>query len=208
MCGWSTVQRVLLWNDYDVADPWHFGADPHVDPDSRIHASDYGSGSGFGSGSGSGSGSFYFHWPSRCQLKTNLKKVFLHITFWRYFNIILKGKKSKRSHKTVEINTRFFLLFLLKDRRIRIRIQIHIAALTNGSGSGSRRPKNTWIRIRIRIRNTVIIRLFKYMIDVLFPCVRRGGAPRCPTLGPTPHRHLNCIPLQYILPGIHPWWNF
>jgi hypothetical protein len=37
-----------------------------------------------------GSGSFYFHyWPSRCQQKTNFfKEAFLHITFWRYFNII------------------------------------------------------------------------------------------------------------------------
>ncbi len=37
-----------------------------------------------------GSGSFYFHWPSRCQLKTNLKKVSLQITFWRHFYIIFK----------------------------------------------------------------------------------------------------------------------
>ncbi len=45
-----------------------------------------------GSKSGCGSGSFYFHhWPSRCQQKTNfLKKVFLHITVWRYFYIIFQ----------------------------------------------------------------------------------------------------------------------
>ncbi len=30
-------------------------------------------------------------------------KVFLHITFWRYFYIIFQEKKSKRSHKAVEI---------------------------------------------------------------------------------------------------------
>ncbi len=36
-----------------------------------------------------GSGSCYFrHWPSRCKQKTNLKKVFLLITFWRYIYII------------------------------------------------------------------------------------------------------------------------
>ncbi len=95
------------------------------------------SGSGFGSGSGCGSGSFYFHhWPS------NLEKKILHITFWRYFYIMFKGKMSKRSHKTVEIKV--FLLFCL---------------MIEGFGAGCRRPKNTWIRwiwirIRIRIRNT------------------------------------------------------
>jgi hypothetical protein len=47
--------------------------------------------------------------------------------------------------------------------------------------------------------------VIQIMIDEWFPCVRRGGAPRCPTLGPTPRRHRNCIPLQYILPGIHPY---
>ncbi len=47
---------------------------------------------------GSGSGSFYFHhryW--KCQLKNNCKKFFLHITSF------FKGKKSIRSHITVEI---------------------------------------------------------------------------------------------------------
>jgi hypothetical protein len=36
--------------------------------------------------------------------KQTLKKFSAYrITFWRYFYIIFKGKKSKRSHKTVEI---------------------------------------------------------------------------------------------------------
>ncbi len=51
--------------------------------------------------------------------KSNLYfKVFLHITFWRCFYIIFpfkKNKKSKRSHKTVEIKV--FLPFLLNERR-------------------------------------------------------------------------------------------
>jgi hypothetical protein len=70
-----------------------------------------------------------------------LLPVLLEGTFISFFN----DKKSKKSHRTVGI--RFFLLFLLNDRR-------------PGSGSpplingyGSRRPKNKRIR-RIRIRNT------------------------------------------------------
>jgi hypothetical protein len=57
---------------------------------------------------------------------------------------------SKRSHKTV--GSRFFLLFLLDDRRM-IEGSGSIT-LTNGSESG--RPKNKWIRwIQIQIKNTV-----------------------------------------------------
>ncbi len=63
-----------------------------------------------------GSGSCFFrHWPSRCQQKTNLK-VFLLITFWRYIYIIF----------TKQQESRFFLQFLLGDRRIWIRIRIRI----------------------------------------------------------------------------------
>ncbi len=64
------------------------------------------------SGSGCGSGSFCFHhWPSRCQQKDNLKKVFLYIRhFLVYFYIIFKDKKSKRCHKTVEIKV-FLTIF-------------------------------------------------------------------------------------------------
>ncbi len=63
-------------------------------------------------GSGCGSGSFYaYHWPLRCQQKTNLKKkVFLYNTFLRYLFIIFKDKKSKRCHKTVEIKV-FLTIF-------------------------------------------------------------------------------------------------
>jgi hypothetical protein len=46
--------------------------------------------------------------------KSNLKKVFFCILLFEgIFTSFFKGKKSKRSHKTVE--TRFFLLFFLDD---------------------------------------------------------------------------------------------
>ncbi len=102
-----------------------------------------------GSGSGCGSGSFYFHhWPSRCQQKTNKKKVFLHITFLRNLYIIFKDKKSKRCHKTVEIKV-FLTIFAYwwKDP------DPDPEQDPDPDPSGSGRPKNTWIRW-IRIRNT------------------------------------------------------
>ncbi len=53
---------------------------------------------------------------SSLTFKTPTKKVFLLITFWRHITV---NKKSSRSHKKYE--SRFFLLFLLDDRRILIR---------------------------------------------------------------------------------------
>ncbi len=101
-----------------VADPWHFG----VDPDPRIHASDY--------------------WI-RIQIRMQIRiLLFLSLTFKMpakkvegSFTSFYKGKKSKKSHKTVEIKV-FFLLSLLNDRSIRSRIRIHTSDL--------------WIRIRIQ----------------------------------------------------------
>jgi hypothetical protein len=77
-----------------------------------------------------------------------LKNSFLLITFRRYIYIIFKDKKSKEVTKQKE--SRFFLLFLLGDRRIRILSGSRAGSipLTYESGSGSRRPKNMWIRIR------------------------------------------------------------
>ncbi len=53
-----------------------------------------------------GSGSFYFHhWPSRCQQKIFFfKQVFFCILLFKgTFTSFFKDKKSKISHKTVEI---------------------------------------------------------------------------------------------------------
>jgi hypothetical protein len=61
-----------------------------------------------GSGSGCRSGPYYFrHWPSRNQQKTN--KFFCWLLFEGIFTSFFKGKKSKRSHKTVGIKV--FLTF-------------------------------------------------------------------------------------------------
>jgi hypothetical protein len=109
-------------------------------------------------GSGSGVGSFYFHhWPSRCEQKTNFKKVFLHSTFLRYFTSFFKDKMSKRSHKTVEIKV-FLTIFCLMIEGSGSGAGSGSIPLTSGSGSGSLWPKNMWIRIRlrIRIRNTAL----------------------------------------------------
>ncbi len=127
-----------------VPDPWHFGVDPDpdpwhfgLDPDPRIHSSDW-----------------WIQIRIRMRIrillfsslifkaltKTNLKKVFLLITFRRYIYIIFKDKKSNRSHKTVGIKVFYYFCLMIEG---------------SGSGYGSGRPKNMWIRwIRIRIRNT------------------------------------------------------
>jgi hypothetical protein len=66
---------------------------------------------------GPGSRSSHFHhWLSRRQQKTNFKKVFLHIIFAVTFTSFFKDKKSKRSHKTVEVKV-FLTIFAnwLKD---------------------------------------------------------------------------------------------
>ncbi len=80
------------------------------------------------------------------------KRFFLHITFWRYFYIILQKlrvkKKSQNSRN--QCFSYYFCLMIEGSRSGSI-------FLTNGSASGSRRPKNMWIRwirIRIRIHNT------------------------------------------------------
>jgi hypothetical protein len=50
------------------------------------------------------------------------KKFFCLLLFEGTFTSFFKDKKSKRSHKTIGL--RFFLLFLLDDRRIRIQRRI------------------------------------------------------------------------------------
>ncbi len=61
---------------------------------------------------GSGRGSCYFrHWPSRCQQKTNFKKKFFYLLLFEgTFTSFFKDKKSKRSHKAVEIKV-FLTIF-------------------------------------------------------------------------------------------------
>ncbi len=98
-----------------------------------------------------GSGSCYFrHRPSRCQQKTNFRKVFLLITFWRHIYIIFQKKKiQKQLQNTRNQGFSYYFCLLIEESGS------GSIPLTNGSGS--RRPKNMWIRwieIRIRIRNT------------------------------------------------------
>jgi hypothetical protein len=78
-----------------------------------------------GSGFKSGSRSFYFHFYLQDANKKRIffKKFFCLVLFEGTFTSFFKDKKSKRSHKTVEIKV--FLAFLLNDRRVRI--QIHEA---------------------------------------------------------------------------------
>ncbi len=70
---------------------------------------------------GSGSVFCYFRYidVQDANKKTNLKKFFCLLLFEGTFTSCFKDKKSKRSHNTVE--SRFFLLFLLDEKRIRIR---------------------------------------------------------------------------------------
>ncbi len=77
-----------------------------------------GSWSRFGSwsGSGCGCGSCYFrHWPSRRQQKTYLKKSF---SAYYLLQVHLHNFLKIKSQKEVTNKSRFFLLFLLNDRRI------------------------------------------------------------------------------------------
>jgi hypothetical protein len=70
--------------------------------------------------------------PDPCLFVIDLKDAKIFIFFFKFllntvlfegtFTSFFKDKKSKRSHKTVK-EARFFLQFLLDDRRIRIRIQ-------------------------------------------------------------------------------------
>ncbi len=81
-------------------------------------------------------------WLSRWQPK----KVFLLITFWRYF-YIRRQKLKNPEEVTKQKKSRVFLLFLLDDGRIRFQILIR----TNNGGFGW--PNN----LRIRIHNTVFM---------------------------------------------------
>ncbi len=95
-----------------------------------------GSGSGWGFGSGCGSASSYFrHWPSRGQQKTNFLKSFSAFYFLKvHLHHFPKIKSEKDVTKQKE--SRFFLLFLLDDRRMQ-EAQKHSDPKGSGFGSGS-----------------------------------------------------------------------
>jgi hypothetical protein len=98
-----------------VADPWHSGLDP--DPDPRIHASDY-----MDLDADLDPVVFIIDLQD-ANNKLFLKNKFFCILLVKgTFTSFFKDKKSKRSHKTVEIKV---FLLLLNDRRIRIRSLIH-----------------------------------------------------------------------------------
>ncbi len=95
-----------------------------------------------------GSRSFYFrHWPSSCPQKTNFKKSYQLIAFWRYIYIIFQRKKvQKKSQNSRNQGFSYYVCLLIEGSGS------GSIPLTNGSGSG--RPKNMWIQwIRIRIWN-------------------------------------------------------
>jgi hypothetical protein len=80
-------------------------------------------------GSGSGSGSSYFcHRPSITLFFKSFSAYYFFKVHLHHFSKIISNEKVTKQYQS-----RFFVYFLLDDRRIQIRI------LTNGSGS--RRPK-------------------------------------------------------------------
>ncbi len=88
-----------------VADPWYFGVDPDTDLDPRIHASD---------------------WCIRIRLRIRMRirillfssltfkmpTIFFQQIFFAYYflKVLIKKKKSKRSHEAVEIKA-FLTIF-------------------------------------------------------------------------------------------------
>ncbi len=90
--------------------------------------------------------SLTFKMPTKNLFK---KKVFLHVTFWRYgtFKSFFKGKKVKKMSQKSR-NQSFSYYFCLMIEGSGSGVGSGSIPLTNGPGSGSRRPKNTWIRIR------------------------------------------------------------
>ncbi len=110
MLAWRQIGKILFV-ETSVVDPWHFCTNPYP----RIRAS--------ANGSGSGSGSCYFRpWPSKRQQK----KFFCLLGTGTYFlKIHLHHFSNIKSNKEVtkQEESRFFLLFLLDDRRIRSQIQ-------------------------------------------------------------------------------------
>ncbi len=85
--------------------------------------------------SGSGSCSFR-HWPSGCQLKTNLKKSFSAYFFLKvHFHHFSKIKSKKKSQNSRNHGFAYYFCLMTEGSGF-----VH---LTKGSGSGSRRPKTS-----------------------------------------------------------------
>jgi hypothetical protein len=97
-----------------------------------------------------GSRSCYFrHWPLSCQQKTNFLKCLSAYYFLKVHLHHISKIKSKKGD-TKQYESRFFLLFLLDDRRIRIRIHTYdqcCGSMTFWGGSGSAwiHASNQWI---------------------------------------------------------------
>ncbi len=88
-------------------------------------------------GTWSGSGSCYFrHWLSRLQQKTIFPEFFCVLRY--LLKVPLHHFSKKKGYVTKLLESRFFLLFLLDDRKIRSRILIWICT------------SDWWIRIRIQ----------------------------------------------------------
>ncbi len=71
-----------------------------------------------------------------------------------------------KSHKEVtkQLKSRFFLLFLLDDRRIRIRIRI--CTLTNGSGSKLPDPTDQIRSTAFSGRMALLVTLFLVLVNI------------------------------------------
>jgi hypothetical protein len=72
------------------------------------------------------------------------KKVFLYITFLRYFYIISKIQSQKENSKNQGFS--YYICLMIEGSGSGSRAGSGSIPLTNGSGSRSGRPKNTWIR--------------------------------------------------------------
>jgi hypothetical protein len=76
--------------------------------------------------------------------KTNLKKKFFCILLFEgTFTLFFKGKKSKRSHKTLKtvprnLDLSYYFCLMIEGSGS----EAGSIPLTNGSGSGSRRPQH------------------------------------------------------------------
>ncbi len=101
----------------------------------------------------------FHHWPSSCHTKKLFKKKFCCILlFESTVTSLCKDKKSKTSHRTVEIKI-FLTIFCLMIEGSGSRS----IPLTDGSGSGSKRPHNMWIRLKA----CFYLKSWRFLIEVL-----------------------------------------